>query len=167
MKTTVKILALLLLLCLFSVESRADDCLPIKVRNPEGNYIIPGAMGDIVYRRVNGRELALDAYVQKRGDRRPAVIVIHGGGWSSGSRIAFIGQFLETLTRAGYNWFSIDYRLGGVKNYRDGVDDVQPLSSLFAATLASSGSIPTESRSLAKTPARISRRCSLQKNRRE
>ncbi|HZN11778.1 MAG TPA: alpha/beta hydrolase fold domain-containing protein [Blastocatellia bacterium] len=91
-------------------------CLPLQVGNPEGNYIVPGAQGAIVYRRVEGRALALDAYVQRRGSRRPAVLVIHGGGGGvrpAGSRAAFIGQFLEMLTRAGYNWFAIDYRMGG------------------------------------------------------
>lgn len=113
-----------LLLLLLSVNVLAD-CLPVKVRNPEGNYIVPGTKGDIVYRRINGKELALDAYVQKRGDKRPAVLVIHGGGFTSGSRVAFIGQFLELLTRAGYNWFALDYRKHGASNYRDSLDDVR------------------------------------------
>src|SRR5262249_20452920 len=121
-----KTVLILSLACAFaSIGTRAGECLPVKVRNPEGNYIVPGVMGNIVYRRVDGRELALDAYVQKRGDARPAVIVVHGGGWDSGSRIAFVGQFLETITRAGYNWFSIDYRLGGVRNYKNALDDLR------------------------------------------
>jgi alpha-L-fucosidase 2 len=104
---------------------RADVCLPLIVGNPEGNYIIPGARGDIIYRRINEIELSMDAYAQKRGDRRPAVIVIHGGGLESGGKRAFIGQFLEILTRAGYNWFSIDYRLGGIRKYNDALDDLR------------------------------------------
>ncbi|MGH9843517.1 MAG: alpha/beta hydrolase [Blastocatellia bacterium] len=115
------ILTILILLSLPAV-ARAETCLPIQVRNPEGNYIIPGVRGDIVYRRIAGRELALDAYVQKRGAKRPAVIVIHGGGWEAGSRIAFVGQFLEMLTHAGYNWFSIDYRL---TNPEEALDDLR------------------------------------------
>jgi acetyl esterase len=122
----VKTILLIALACAFApIEGRASECLPINVRNPEGNYIVPGVMGDIVYRRVNGKELALDAYVQKHGRKRPAVIVVHGGGWNSGSRVAFVGQYLETLTRAGYNWFSIDYRLGGIQNYKDALDDLR------------------------------------------
>jgi alpha-L-fucosidase 2 len=116
---------LLLALSLAAVELRADNCLPVKPRNPEGNYIVPGAMGDIVYRRAGGRELSLDAYVQKRGRNRPAVVVVHGGNWDTGSRIAFVGQFLEMLTAAGYNWFSIDYRLGVIENYSEAVDDLR------------------------------------------
>jgi acetyl esterase len=93
--------------------ARAADCLPLTPRNPDGNYIVPGVLGDIVYRRVGGRELALDAYVQQGDARRPLVVVVHGGGWVSGSRVAFVGQLLETLTAAGFNWVSIDYRLPG------------------------------------------------------
>src|SRR5262247_3278971 len=121
-----KTVLLFLLACVLApIWARAGECLPINVRNPEGNYIVPGVMGDIVYRRVNGKELALDAYVQKHGRKRPAVIVVHGGGWESGSRVAFVGQFLEMLTRAGYTWFSVDYRLGGIQNYKDALDDLR------------------------------------------
>jgi acetyl esterase/lipase len=121
-----KIVLLFLLACaLAPIGARGGECLPINVRNPEGNYVVPGVMGDIVYRRVNGEELALDAYVQKHGRKRPAVIVVHGGGWENGSRVAFVGQFLEMLTRAGYNWFSVDYRLGGIRNYKDALDDLR------------------------------------------
>lgn len=118
---------LLLIICLSALRMQvmAAECLPLTVRNADGNYIVPGAMGDIVYRRINGGELALDAYVQKRGDKRPAVVVIHGGNWDTGSRMAFVGQFLELLTRAGYNWFSIDYRLNGLANYKQSVDDLR------------------------------------------
>jgi len=90
---------------------------------------VPGVQGEIVYRRVEGGELALDAYVQKKRTTRPAVVVVHGGGWTSGSRIAYVGQFLELLTRAGFNWFSIDYRLsrGGAPGsaIENAVDDAR------------------------------------------
>jgi alpha-L-fucosidase 2 len=56
-------------------------------------------------------------------------VVIHGGTWSSGSRVAFVGQILEVLTRAGHNWFSVDYRVGGLARYEDALADVR--SSLF------------------------------------
>src|SRR5262245_21287259 len=125
------ILPFLMACALAPIGARASECLPINVRNPEGNYIVPGVMGDIVYRRVNGKELALDAYVQKHGRKRPAVIVVHGGGWESGSRVAFVGQFLEMLTRAGYNWFSVDYRLGGIQNYKDALDDLRAATAFI------------------------------------
>jgi acetyl esterase len=104
----------------------AASCLPLTARNPDGNYIVPGVRGAIVYRRLGATELSLDAYVQPGGGRaRPGVVVLHGGGWERGSRAAFTGQFLELLTRAGYNWVSIDYRLGSLANYEQAVEDVQ------------------------------------------
>src|SRR5262249_5135594 len=103
----------------------ATDAAPLTASDDEGNFTVPGTKGGIVYRRVEGQELALDAYVQRRGPRRPAVVVIHGGGYTSGSRGAFGGQVLETLTRAGYDWLSIDYRLGGPAKKADSLDDLR------------------------------------------
>jgi alpha-L-fucosidase 2 len=67
----------------------------------------------------------MDAYVQQRGPRRPGIIVVHGGGWDTGSRVSFTGQFLELLTGAGYNWFAVDYRLNGLNGYAEAVDDLR------------------------------------------
>lgn len=91
------------------------------MRNPDGNFIVPGVQGDIPY----AGDLALDAYVQRGAAGRPSVIVIHGGSWSSGSRSAHVGQFLELLTRAGYHWFSVDYRLGGLAGYEGSLADLR------------------------------------------
>ncbi len=114
-----------ILLCVavlaLSAPAIAEPCPPLQVRNPAGNYIVPGVMGDVPY----SGDLALDAYVQQGSTRRPAVVVIHGGGWSSGSRIAHVGQILELLTRSGYNWFSVDYRLGGLPRFEDSLADVR------------------------------------------
>jgi alpha-L-fucosidase 2 len=102
-------------------SAAAQTCPPLQVRNPAGNYIVPGVKGDIPY----SGDLALDAYVQPGPARRPSIIVIHGGGWSSGSRIAHVGQILEVLTRAGFNWFSLDYRLDGLAQFEDSLGDIR------------------------------------------
>ncbi len=67
----------------------------------------------------------MDAYVQQRGTSRPAVVIVHGGTWDTGGRTAFTGQFQELLTRSGYNWFAVDYRLGGLARFGDAVDDLR------------------------------------------
>lgn len=97
----------------------------VQARNPHGNYLFPGALGDVVYHRVDGAALSLDAYLQKTGEARPAVIVVHGGGWTSGSRVARVGQLLEVLTTAGFSWFSIDYRLAPEHPFPAALDDVR------------------------------------------
>jgi len=111
--------AFVILLCL-TVRAVAQPCPALQVRNPAGNYIVPGVKGDIPY----SGDLALDAYVQPDPALGPSVVVIHGGAWTSGSRIAHVGQILELLTRAGYNWFSIDYRLGGLSGFEDSLADI-------------------------------------------
>lgn len=63
--------------------------------------------------------------MQQGAGPRPSVVVIHGGSWTSGSRAAHTGQILELLTRAGYNWFSIDYRLGGLPDYEESLADIR------------------------------------------
>ena len=98
----------------------AQPCPALTARNPDGNYIVPGVRGDIRY----SGDLTLDAFIQP-GSPRPAVVVIHGGGWSSGSRVAHVGQILETLTTAGYNWFSVDYRLDGLRGVEGSLADLR------------------------------------------
>ena len=105
----------------FCAPAAADPCAALNVRNPAGNYFIGGTKGNIPY----SGDLALDAYVQRGSPRPLSVIVIHGGRWSSGSRIAHVGQILETLTRSGFNWFSLDYRLGGLARYEESLADIR------------------------------------------
>jgi alpha-L-fucosidase 2 len=114
-------IAPLLVALAVSTPAFAQACPALHVRNPDGNYIIPGVKGDIRY----AGEIALDAYVQPGADRRPSIVVIHGGTWSSGSRVAHVGQILEVLTQAGYNWFSVDYRLGGLKRFEESLADIR------------------------------------------
>ena len=106
---------------LTAAAASAQTCPELRVRNTDGNYIVPGVQGDIPY----SERFALDAYVQSGGGRRPSVIVVHGGNWSSGSRSAHVGQILELLSRAGYHWFSVDYSLGGLPGYEASLEDLR------------------------------------------
>ena len=108
-------------LALTTPPAFAQPCPPLHVRNPDGNYSVPGVQGDIPY----SGDHALDAYVQQGPRQRPAVVVIHGGTWSSGSRVAHVGQILDVLTQAGYHWFSVDYRLGGLPRFEESLADIR------------------------------------------
>jgi alpha-L-fucosidase 2 len=121
MPSTIVSLQSSIVLVLFCTAAWAQPCPPIEVRNPDGNYIVPGSLGDIPY----ASQGALDAYVQPGNRAAPAVIVIHGGGWTSGSRAAHVGQILELLTRGGYHWFSLDYRAAGLPAYEESLADLR------------------------------------------
>jgi alpha-L-fucosidase 2 len=135
-----KVLCSLFAALWLATSAFAQTCPELRVRNPDGNYIIPGVQGDIAYKG----DLALDAYVQQGSARRPSVIVIHGGTWTSGSRVAHVGQILEVLTRAGYNWFSVDYRLGGLARYQDALADLRAALAFIRCRAAQFGVDPNQ-----------------------
>jgi acetyl esterase/lipase len=82
---------------------------------------------DVVYGVAGGERLLLDVYQpRRRWGNRPAVILIHGGGWCNGSK-AELGFFAHDLAREGFVAFAIDYRLAGPdgNRYPAQIDDVQ------------------------------------------
>jgi acetyl esterase/lipase len=87
----------------------------------------------VTYARPGGEELKLDVWRPPGGDvagesgataRRPAVIVVHGGGWRSGGRGEF-PRWNAWLAAKGYVVFDIDYRLSPPPNWRDAPGDVE------------------------------------------
>ncbi|MBB4802318.1 pectinesterase [Flavobacterium nitrogenifigens] len=79
---------------------------------------------DLVYNKEKERELHLDAFVNKKNKKSPAVIMIHGGGWRSGNKdqMQFLGR---EIASKGYSAFSIEYRLSLEAKYPTGVIDVK------------------------------------------
>jgi acetyl esterase len=68
----------------------------------------------------------LDAHIPPGKGPFPAVILVHGGGWTAGSKTAnFVLPLFEPLTETGYTWFTIDYRLAPQYPYPAAVEDVQ------------------------------------------
>ena len=64
-----------------------------------------------VYDVVDGENLTLDLYRPTSGfGSRPVVVVIHGGGWTNGTKREF-PQLSRYLAARGYVVASIDYRL--------------------------------------------------------
>jgi alpha-L-fucosidase 2 len=55
--------------------------------------------------------LLLDAWVPEGEGPFPTVIVVHGGGWEGGHKGMFVPPLFEPLKKAGFTWFTIDYRL--------------------------------------------------------
>jgi len=82
---------------------------------------------DVVYATVNGTDLHLDVFEPAAsGGNRAAVVLIHGGSWSSldKSTMRGMGQF---LSRHGFVAFAVDYRLyqEGRNGWPAQLDDVQ------------------------------------------
>ncbi|WP_395749890.1 alpha/beta hydrolase fold domain-containing protein [Prosthecobacter sp.] len=66
---------------------------------------------DIVYAKVDDRELKLDLYLPKDAKKPPLVVFIHGGGWKAGS---YKSCSTSWLTESGFAVASISYRLSQV-----------------------------------------------------
>jgi acetyl esterase/lipase len=84
---------------------------------------------DEVYGAVAGEPLLLDVYrLPVRGEPRPAVVLIHGGGMWTGSR-THMEHPARQLAEAGYVAVSVDYRLvdaaTGRHRWPAQLDDVQ------------------------------------------
>ncbi len=85
---------------------------------------------DIEYARAGGESLKLDAYVPDGAGPFPAVILVHGGGWTAGDKSggpkkALIAPMQAPLERAGFAWFSINYRLAPKYPYPACLEDVE------------------------------------------
>jgi len=85
---------------------------------------------DIEYGRAGGESLKLDAYVPDGPGPFPAVILVHGGGWttgdkSGGPRQGYMFPLHAPLEQAGFAWFSINYRLAPQHRYPACIEDVE------------------------------------------
>jgi alpha-L-fucosidase 2 len=78
---------------------------------------------DVVYDAERG--LRLDAYVPPGRGPFPGVVLVHGGGWEAGDKVTYITPLFEPLARAGFAWFSIDYRLTPDVRHPEQMDDLR------------------------------------------
>lgn len=67
---------------------------------------------NVKYGFAGGEELLLDVHVPDGDGPFPVAIYVHGGGWMWGDKAnPDDAPALEMLTKAGFTWFSINYRL--------------------------------------------------------
>ena len=66
---------------------------------------------DVEYGRAGDVSLKLDACIPPGPGPVPAVILVHGGGFTAGSKEKYVTPMFKPLSAAGFAWFSINYRL--------------------------------------------------------
>ncbi|MGB5167668.1 MAG: alpha/beta hydrolase [Acidimicrobiia bacterium] len=83
-------------------------------------------ISNIPYRTVAGRVLKLDVY-RRPGDatNRPALLYIHGGGWTVGDKREQGLPLLHSMARNGWVCFSANYRLSPGATFPDHLVDVK------------------------------------------
>jgi acetyl esterase len=85
---------------------------------------------DIEYANVGGVSLRLDAFVPDGAGPFPAMIMVHGGGWNTGDKSGgrtkgYMAPMDDPLSRAGFAWFEINYRLAPKFLYPACIEDVE------------------------------------------
>jgi len=84
-----------------------------------------GIRKDLEYSRNGGESLRLDACVPDGPGPFPAVIMVHGGGWTSGDKTQGVNPLFGPVSKAGLAWFSINYRQAPKYRYPAAVEDVE------------------------------------------
>ena len=100
--------------------------------NPEAKFVDEFHFTNLVeekninYCKTGDRKLLLDAFYAKwrASSKRPAIIIIHGGGWRTGNRTLHY-PLAQKLAALGYVCFTPEYRLSTEALYPAGVYDIK------------------------------------------
>ncbi len=80
---------------------------------------------DVAYGDREGKPLLLDLHVPDGEGPFPAAILVHGGGFDGGSKSTNVRPLFEPLEKAGFAWFSVDYRLAPAAQFPQAKQDVE------------------------------------------
>lgn len=80
---------------------------------------------DVEFAKPGGFSLTLDAWVPAGAGPFPTVIVVHGGGFTGGDKQTYVKPLFDPLTRAGFAWFTINYRLAPQFPYPAATEDLE------------------------------------------
>ena len=85
---------------------------------------IPGLKQDIEFAKAGDVSLTLDTFVPEGEGPFATCILVHGGGFTKGDKQTFITPIFEPLAKAGFTWFTINYRLAPQHQWPACADDV-------------------------------------------
>jgi acetyl esterase/lipase len=113
------------LLCATTASLLAETATP-PAKAPAAPPAIPDSLKtelNITYGHTPEQELKMDVYRPKEGgDKLPACVLVHGGGWVAGDKERFTPLAI-LLAQRGYVVANIEYRLGPVAKYPAAVQD--------------------------------------------
>lgn len=94
---------------------------------------------DLVYYSLGERKLHIDVfYPEKKGEAVPGILLIHGGGWASGTKSHLV-PMAQKLAQIGYVAASVEYRLSPEALYPAGIVDLKTALKWLKINSASFG----------------------------
>jgi acetyl esterase/lipase len=105
-----------------------EELLPRKpLPKPGPRRALPALnlLTDIEFGRAGDVALTLDAHVPEGPGPFPAAIIVHGGGFTRGDKQTFVPPLFDPLSKAGFAWFTINYRLAPQHRFPAAVEDVE------------------------------------------
>ncbi|HCH66056.1 MAG TPA: hypothetical protein DFR83_24855 [Deltaproteobacteria bacterium] len=82
-----------------------EDC-PAVDFTAEGSFAVTS---DVVYDQEDGEDLLLDLYLPDAEGPRPGIVMVHGGGFTSGDR-GYMAAAAEHYAAAGFVVLNVEYR---------------------------------------------------------
>lgn len=84
-----------------------------------------GLKTDIEFAKAGDVSLTLDAYTPDGDGPFPTCILVHGGGFVNGTKTSYIKPLFEPLSKAGFTWFTINYRLAPQHRFPACIEDTE------------------------------------------
>ncbi|HLQ44638.1 MAG TPA: alpha/beta hydrolase fold domain-containing protein [Planctomycetaceae bacterium] len=86
---------------------------------------LPELTTDIEFAKAGDVSLTLDAFMPDGAGPFPTCILVHGGGFTKGDKQSYIKPLFEPLSKAGFTWFTINYRLAPQHRWPACAEDVE------------------------------------------
>lgn len=130
---TLLLLGMAILAGLATEPGRAQEAAPAVKRRPASHQF--DVLSATLYREVAGEKLTADVYLPRGEGPYPALLMIHGGAWMSGSRLNMLLHARYFAAR-GYVCVSIDYRLAPRHKFPAQLEDCQAALAWMRANAA-------------------------------
>ena len=105
---------------------------------------------NVVYGSGGGRDLKCDVYSPPGGESRPAVLLVHGGGWQRGDKSVMAG-YGQRLAGEGYVCVASEYRLTPEAPWPAHIEDVKAALRWMRASATDLGIDPSKIAALGRS----------------
>lgn len=92
--------------------------------SPDFNPAFSANRLNLEYGAAGGEKLLLDAHVPVGAGKFPVVLIVHGGGWSTGDKETDIVPVFAPFA-TNFTWFTINYRLAPTNRWPACYEDLQ------------------------------------------